>query len=43
MYLLDTHIVFWALMDSQAPAQIEGLTLLTADTKVQRMGAPWLW
>ena len=26
-----------------AQAQIEGLTLVTADPKVQALGAPWLW
>ena len=26
-----------------AQAQIEGLTLVTADTKVQGLGAAWLW
>ena len=26
-----------------AQATIEGLTLVTADSKVQSLGAPWLW
>lgn len=26
-----------------AQAEIEGLTLVTADPKVQALGAPWLW
>lgn len=26
-----------------AQAQIEGLTLVSADPKVQALGAPWLW
>lgn len=26
-----------------AQAGIEGLTLVTADAKVQRLGSPWLW
>ncbi len=26
-----------------AQGQVEGLTLITSDTKLQALGAPWLW